>query len=95
MNSLMHIIDEFIDGSLSLGPFLWVPFFGPHDAGKLAQCSATLGSLHSLSIPVLSWLFHGFFMVVHCFFMVFHGFSKELDFKELEIHQYSLMDIHQ
>ena len=29
------------------------------------------------------------------FFMVFHGFFKELDFKELEIHRYSLMDIHQ
>ena len=28
-------------------------------------------------------------MVFHCFF---HGFFKELDFKELEIHRYSLMD---
>ena len=27
--------------------------------------------------------------------MVFHGFFKELDFKELEIHRYSLLDIHQ
>ncbi len=42
---------------------------------------------------------HGF----HCFLVVFHcfrhcfcvGFFKELDFKELEIHRYSLMDIHQ
>jgi len=42
--------------------------------------------------------------VFHCFhfslfFIVFslffHGFFKELDFKELEIHRYSLMDIHQ
>ena len=24
--------------------------------------------------------------------MVFHGFFKELDFKELEIHRYSLLD---
>ena len=31
-----------------------------------------------------SWFFHGFY-----------GFSKELDFKELEIHRYSLLDIHQ
>ena len=35
------------------------------------------------------------FMVFSWFFMVFHGFFKELDFKELEIHRYSLLDIHQ
>jgi len=28
----------------------------------------------------------------HGFLMVFHGFFKELDFTELEIHRYSLLD---
>ena len=37
---------------------------------------------------VFSWFCHGFSIVFHCFF-------KELDFKELEIHRYSLLDIHQ
>ena len=41
-------------------------------------------------------VFLWFPMVVSCLFMVFHGFFivffKELDFKELEIHRYSLMD---
>jgi len=27
--------------------------------------------------------------------LFFHGFFKELDFKELEIHRYSLLDIPQ
>ena len=31
-------------------------------------------------------------MVFYRFFMVFYGFFKELDFKELEIHRYSLLD---
>ena len=31
-------------------------------------------------------------MVFHGFSLFFHGFFKELDFKELEIHRYSLMD---
>ena len=31
-------------------------------------------------------------MFVHGFSMFFHGFFKELDFKELEIHRYSLLD---
>ena len=38
------------------------------------------------------------FMVCQCFFIFswcLHGVFKELDFKELEIHWYSLMDIHQ
>jgi len=35
---------------------------------------------------VFSLFFHGF--------SCFHGFFKELDFKELEIHRYSLM-VHQ
>ena len=35
---------------------------------------------------------HGLFIVVHCFFLFFHRFFKDLDFKELEIHRYSLMD---
>ena len=33
-----------------------------------------------------------FSMVFHGFSLFFHGFFKELDFKELEIHRYSLMD---
>ena len=33
-------------------------------------------------------------MVFYGFLWFFHGFFKELDFKELEIHRYSLMDIH-
>ena len=39
-----------------------------------------------------------YFIVFHyfsLFFIVFHCFFKELDFKELEIHGYLLMDIHQ
>ena len=31
-------------------------------------------------------------MVFHGFSLFFHGFFKELDFKELEIHRYSLLD---
>ena len=31
-------------------------------------------------------------MVFSWCFIVFHGFFKELDFKELEIHRYSLLD---
>ena len=31
-------------------------------------------------------------MVFFWFFIVFHSFFKELDFKELEIHRYSLLD---
>ena len=51
---------------------------------------------------VVSWfymVFHGFslffmvFMVFMGFSLFFHGFFKELDFKELEIHRYSLLDI--
>ena len=39
---------------------------------------------------------HGLFMVLYGFSLFFfHGFFKELDFKELEIHRYSLLDIHQ
>ena len=34
-------------------------------------------------------------MVILVFSLFFAGFFKELDFKELEIHRYSLMDIHQ
>ena len=34
-------------------------------------------------------------LVFHSCFCVFHGFFKELDFKELEIHRYSLLDIRQ
>jgi len=34
-------------------------------------------------------VFLWFFIVFHCFF---YGFFKELDFKELEIHRYSLLD---
>ena len=46
-----------------------------------------------------NWFFHGFFYgflwFPIVFLLFFHGFFKELDFKELEIHRYSLMDIHQ
>ena len=43
------------------------------------------GSRFSWFFIVLSLLFHGFYKFFHCFF-------KELDFKELEIHRYSVLD---
>ena len=48
--------------------------------------------------PPRRCIYRWFFMVFLCFswfLIVFHRFFKELDFKELEIHRYSLMDIHQ
>ena len=41
-----------------------------------------------------SW-FDGLSLFFHSLSIVCHGFFKELDFNELEIHRYSLMDIHQ
>jgi len=39
-----------------------------------------------------SWFFHGFSLFFMVCLLFFHGFFKELDFKELEIHRYSLLD---
>ena len=46
----------------------------------------------------LSWffmVFHSFSWFSQGFLWLFHGFFKELDFKELEIHRNSLLDIRQ
>ena len=87
-------IDGFPSMNINGFPSIVGPFFGPHwaavDRGLgLSGRGAWAIRRDSLELwPGLSyrtWLKSWGHVVFHCFF-------KELDFKELEIHRYSLMD---
>ena len=105
MNMVFFLWAPFF-GPLSLDPSFWAPW-GPEPLGipwipkplgiPWGRLWTPLdpGSFGYLWFPRGALDFSWFFIVFHSFWIVFHRFFKELDFKELEIHRYSLLDIHQ
>ena len=87
-----HYQWKFGDRNLDLDWNQMINLFDNHPMEKIG------GNVDKMNYNLLQFVgfLHGvplfFSWFSHSFLLFFHGFFKELDFKELEIHRYSLLD---